>query len=151
MGRRTVRRLWPLVALAVATVGCQVTREAEADPVEFALNQEFTLRGGQEAVISGENLRLRFTDVLEDSRCPTEVECFWTGQARIAVLVEPAGSPSTTVDFNTNPAPGQNVQNVDVDDYTISLKSLVPYPRTPDESIALDEYSATMSVQKGGR
>ena len=151
MGRRIVRRLWLLVALAVAMVGCQVTREAEADPVEFALNQEFTLRGGQEAVISGENLRLRFTDVLEDSRCPTEVECFWTGQARIAVLVEPAGSPSTTVDFNTNPAPGQNVQNVNVDDYTISLKSLDPYPRTPDESIALDEYSATMSVQKGGR
>jgi hypothetical protein len=140
-----------LVALAVAMVGCQVTSEAEADPVEFALNQEFTLRGGQEAMISGENLRLRFTEVLEDSRCPTEVECFWTGQARIAVLVESAGSPSTTADFNTNPASGQNVQTVEVDDYTIWLKSLDPYPRTPDESIALDEYRATLSVQKFGR
>ena len=55
------------------------------------------------------------------------------------------------MDFNTNPAPGQNVQTVEVDDYTISLKSLDPYPRTPDESIALEEYSATMSVQKGAR
>jgi hypothetical protein len=148
MGQRTVRRLSLLVVLAVAMVGCQATREAEADPVEFALNQEFPLRGGQEAVISAENLRLRFTDVLEDSRCPTEVECFWTGQARIAVLVEPSGSPSTTVDFNTNPAVGQNIQAVDVDDYTISLKSLDPYPRTPDESIALEDYRATLSVQE---
>jgi hypothetical protein len=147
-----VRRLSLLVAvLLLALAGCQATREAEADPVEFALNQEFTVSGGQEAVISGEILRLRFSDVLEDSRCPTEVECFWTGQARIAVLVEPSGSPSTTVDFNTNPAPGQNVQTRRADGYTISLKSLDPYPRTPDDSIALDEYRATMSVLQGGR
>ncbi len=100
-------------------------------------------------MISGENLRLRFTDVLEDSRCPTEVECFWTGQARIAVLVEPAGSPSTTAQFNTNPAPGQNVQTTDVGGYTLSLKALDPYPRTPDDPISFEDYRATMLVHKG--
>ena len=83
-------RLWILVAvLALALVGCQFSDKAEAEPVEFRLDQEFTLSGGQEAVISGENLRLRFTDVLEDSRCPTRVECFWTGQARIAIARPP--------------------------------------------------------------
>lgn len=142
-------RPWHVVAVVVAAVaGCQASHEAEADPVEFALGQEFPLSGGQEATISGENLRLRFTDVLEDSRCPTEVECFWTGQARIAVAVEPVGRAATTVDFNTNPAPGQNVQTVDVDDYTVALKSLDPYPRTPDDRIALADYKATLLVRK---
>src|SRR6476620_783868 len=121
----------------LALTGCQ-SHEAHADPAETGLDQEFCLHGGQEATISGENLRLRFTDVLEDSRCPTEVECFWTGQARIAVAVEPAGRAATTADFNTNPAPGQNVQTVEVDGYTIELKSLDPYPRTPDDGIALE-------------
>src|SRR3954468_13236596 len=118
-----------VAVLALAMTACQASRKAEADPVEFALGQQFPLSGGQEATIAGENLRVRFTDVLEDSRCPTEVECFWTGQARIAVAVEPAGRAATIVDFSTNPAPGQNVQTADVDGFTVELKSLEPYPR----------------------
>ncbi len=137
-----------LAALGIALAGCQFGDTAEADPVGIALNQEFTLNGGQEAVINDDNLRLRFTEVLEDSRCPTQVECFWTGQARIAVLAQPAGSPSTTADFNTNPAPGQSVKTVQVDDYTISLKSLDPYPQTPDDPIAFEDYRATMLVHR---
>jgi hypothetical protein len=144
-----VRALWVALALALALAGCGIGREAEADPVEFMLDKDFTVSGGQEAVISGQNLRLRFTGVPEDSRCPTEVECFWTGQARIAVLVEPAESPSTTVNFNTNPAPGQNVQTARVGDYTVTLKTLDPYPRTPDHPIAFEDYRATLLVQKG--
>ncbi|MGZ6791285.1 MAG: hypothetical protein ACXVGQ_15375, partial [Mycobacteriaceae bacterium] len=114
--------MWTLLgvvaALTVALVGCQGSREADADPVQFTLGKEFTLGGGQEAVLVAENLRVRFADVLEDSRCPREVECFWTGQARIAVQVESAGSRSTTAAFNTNQAPGANVQTVRVDGYS---------------------------------
>jgi hypothetical protein len=142
-----VVRLWILV-LAIVLVGCQASREAEADPMAYTLDRQFTVNGGQEAAITGENLRLRFTEVLEDSRCPTDVECFWTGQARIAVLVHPAGSPPVTVDFNTNPAPGQNAQTVQVGGYTIELKSLDPYPTTPDGGIAFDDYKATLLVRK---
>lgn len=145
---RTVCRCLVVAGLAVGLMGCQVSRKAEADPVEFPLGQEFALSGGQEVTISDENLRLRFTDVMEDSRCPTEVECFWTGQARIAVAVEPAGRAATTVDFNTNPAPGQNIATVEADGYTVELKSLAPYPRTPDDGIALEDYKATLLVRR---
>lgn len=134
--------------LTVALMGCQVSREADADPVDFQLGREFSLGGGQEAVFSGEDLRVRFTEVLEDSRCPTEVECFWTGQARIAVTVQPTGRASTTADFNTNPAPGQNVQTVRVNDYAIRLQSLDPYPRTPDDPISFEDYRATLLVER---
>jgi hypothetical protein len=136
------------LALAITVVGCQMSQKAEADPVAYNLNEVFALGGGQEATISGENLSLRFTDVLEDSRCPTQVECFWTGQARIAVLVQPQGREPTTTEFNTNPAPGQNMQTAQVGEYTIELQSLDPYPQTIDESIALEEYRATLSVRK---
>jgi hypothetical protein len=138
----------PAALLTLALVGCQADRRADADPVEFAVGQEFSLSGGQEATIVGENLRLRFTEVLEDSRCPTEVECFWTGQARIAVAVEPTGASPTTVEFNPNPAPGQGIMTVQVFDHTVSLKSLEPYPRTPDDAMALEDYRATLVVQR---
>lgn len=146
---RTVWRALPVVAvLTVALMACQAVRNADADPVEFTLGKEFILGAGQEAVSGGDDLRVRFSDVLEDSRCPTEVECFWTGQARIAVLIEPAGRPAATADFNTNPAPGQNAQTVRVDDYTVELKALDPYPRTPDEPISFEDYRATLLVQR---
>jgi hypothetical protein len=137
-----------VAALAVALAGCQTAPKADADPGEFTLDQAFALGGGQDAVLRGQNLGLRFTDVLEDSRCPTDVECFWTGQARIAVAVEPAGSPSTTVEFNTNPAPGQTVNTASAAGYTITLESLDPYPTTPDDPISFEDYRATLLVQK---
>ena len=91
-------------------------QQARADAPEANLNEAFTLGGRQEAVIAGENLRLQFDQVLEDSRCPTQVECVWTGQARIAIVVQPDGGEPSTVTFNTNPAPGQTVNVLAVGD-----------------------------------
>lgn len=141
-------RWWVGAAVVAAVCGCQVSHRADADPVQFALGQDVTLGGGQEAVATGDDLHLRFADVPEDSRCPTQVECFWTGQARVTIDVRAAGSQSSTVEFNTNPAPGQNVQTVTVDGYTVTLTSLDPYPRTPGEPIPFEDYRATLSVRK---
>jgi hypothetical protein len=129
-------------------MSCRFNEAARADVPESNLNEAFTLAGGQEGLIPSEKLRLRFTEVLEDSRCPTQVECFWTGQARIAITVHPEGSGSTTVEFNTNPAPGQTVKLADVGQYSIELQSLDPYPQTPDDPIAFDDYRATLMVHK---
>jgi hypothetical protein len=142
-----VRTFWfMVVVLAAVLAGCGFGRQAVADTPQFTLGREFTLDGGQEAVLGEGAVRLRFTDVIEDSRCPTKVECFWTGQARISLSVQPAGSPPSTVVFNTNPAPGQNVQTAQVDGYSISLKSLDPYPQTPGDPISFEDYRATLLV-----
>jgi hypothetical protein len=140
--------LLAISAIVLTVVGCGADRVAQAAPIQFDLNQPFALGGGQEANLSGENLRVRFTDVLEDSRCPKTVECFWTGQARIAVAVTPDARGPTRVEFNTNPAPGQGVQVATVDGYTVTLKSLDPYPQTPDDSPELEDYRVTLSVSK---
>ncbi|MGH3645069.1 MAG: hypothetical protein ACREJT_07935 [Myxococcota bacterium] len=141
-----LRLLMALTVMALA--GCQVSQRAEADPLEYELNQVFTVGGGHEAVKRGEDLRLRFAEVLEDSRCPKLVACFWTGRARIAVLVLRAGRDPTTAEFNTKPAPGQNVQTAQVGEYAIGLQALDPYPQTPEESTSLEDYRATFSVRK---
>jgi len=141
-------KAWVVIAaLVLALAGCQ-SHAAQADPIEAGLDQKFVLQGAQEVTIRGADLRLRFTDVLEDSRCPAEVECFWTGQARIAVdALQGQGAP-TPVEFNTNPAPGQAKLTNEVGDYTVELKSLDPYPKTPDDSPALTDYSATLLVRQ---
>ena len=139
------RRVLAVALLTLALTGC-LSREADADPVTFTFGREFTLGGGQEAVFDGGDLSVRFSELLEDSRCPTEVECFWTGQARIAVVVQAVGRPTATAYFNTNPAPGENQQSVRAGDVTVELRSLEPYPRTPDDPLAFEDYRATLVV-----
>jgi hypothetical protein len=145
----SVNKLWTwpiLVLLGLALMSCHLDEPAQADVPEVNLNEAFTVAGGQQALIPSEKLRLRFAEVLEDSRCPTQVECFWTGQARIAIAVQPDGSGATTVAFNTNPAPGQTVKVVDVGPYSIELQSLDPYPQMPD-AIAFEDYRVTLVVR----
>jgi hypothetical protein len=129
-------------------MSCHIDEPARADVAEFNLDEAFILAGGQDGLIPSEKLRLRFAEVLEDSRCPTQVECFWTGQARIAIAVHPDGSGSTTVEFNTNPAPGETVKLAEVGRYSIELQSLDPYPQTPGDPIAFDDYRAKLVVRK---
>jgi hypothetical protein len=143
-----VKKTWALaILLGLALIGCH-TEQADAKPLDIKLDQVFTLKGGQEAMINGENLRVRFDQVLEDSRCPKMVECFWTGQARVALLVEPNGRGETTLEFNTNPAPDLNNQTARLDEYTITMDALEPYPQTPEQSIELEDYRATLKVGK---
>lgn len=142
------KRAWPCLVLGLALMSCHVGEPARADVPHFGVDEPFALAGGQQALISGEKLRLRFADVLEDSRCPTRVECVWTGQARISVAVQPEGAVPTNVEFNTNPAPGQTVNQATVGEYRIELKSLDPYPQTPDAPINFEAYRATLVVSQ---
>jgi len=135
------------VLIGLALMSCRAGGPARADIPEFTLDTPFALAGGREALIPSEKLRLRFADVLEDSRCPTRVQCFWTGQARIAIAVQPDSTAPTTVEFNTNPAPGQTVNVATVGAYRIALQSLEPYPQTPDDPIRFEDYRATIVVQ----
>jgi hypothetical protein len=136
-----------VVLVGLALTGCHVDEPARADVPQFNVNEPFTLGGGQDGLLARDSVRLRFTQVLEDSRCPTRVECFWTGQARITVSVQPESSASTTVEFNTNPAPGQTVKIAEAGQYRIELLSLEPYPQTPEEPIAFEDYRASLVVR----
>lgn len=142
--------LLPSLVLVALAAGCHGGQHARADTVDAGLDRPFVLAGGQQAEIAGEPLRLRIAEVPEDSRCPTEVECFWTGQARVVVVVDDGRSGEQTLEFNTNPAPGQNRQTVQTGDYALTLQALDPYPRTPEDVPPLSDYRATLLVRRTG-
>lgn len=135
-----------LVTVFVAA-GCRTAPAAPPDPVQARLGEVFTLSGGQQAEIADEGLRVTFDQVLADSRCPSQVDCAWTGEARIAVLVQQGTTPPETVEFNTNPAPGQTNKVGTVGPYTVELTSLDPYPETPAD-IPFPDYRAALLVTK---
>lgn len=137
---------FPVVFVAVALAVACSPGQARPDTAAVQLGHEFVLAGGQDAVVDA-GLRLKFDRVLDDSRCPKRVSCVWTGAARIAVTVTPDGRQPATLEFNTNPAPGQTHLTETVGGFTVELRSLDPYPETPG-TIPLPDYRATMLVTR---
>lgn len=54
---------------------------------DIFLDSDFKIKFGKSAFIQRENLYITFTDVVEDSRCPEGLMCFWEGTAKIKLLI----------------------------------------------------------------
>jgi hypothetical protein len=135
--RRIVFTLISIFIISLIAVGCgEKTQENE-------LGTEFLLPIGEEAVIKGENLKISFEEVLEDSRCPKNVECVWAGRARYAVQLT-RDDESELAELTEPGETGQG--SVVFLDYQVTA-NLEPYPEDPD-SIKTEDYYLRMSVKK---
>jgi hypothetical protein len=79
--KRTLFSLISLIWIISLMAGCPRAPVA----IQANVGDEFMLSIGQEAHISGENLKIGFEDVIGDSRCPLDVTCIWEGRVNILV------------------------------------------------------------------
>jgi hypothetical protein len=128
-----------LIVIVLSGLGCNRSGSIEAD-----LNKEFSLSVGQQAYIKGEDLELRFIDVLEDSRCPKGVECFWAGRASCEVGLTLAGSSYNMILSETGLTDTYFRSKAQGYEFTYHL---TPYPEAEKE-IAKDEYRLHLIVTK---
>ncbi|WP_111511379.1 hypothetical protein [Mycobacterium kyogaense] len=128
-----------LIACAATVLTVATAGTAAAEPV-------LVLAGGQQAGVAGSAVTVRFERVLEDSRCPALVDCVWAGQARIALVVESAGTPPQTIELSTYPASETTGPTAQVGGHSVALRALDPYPRSPQDAIALQDYRATVAI-----
>jgi hypothetical protein len=112
-----------------------------SDVKQVTLKQEFEVKVGEK--VSVEALRLSFTGVAEDSRCPKGVECIWAGNAKVTLRVSRAGKHSAQINLNTGIEPKHKLY----DGYDIKLVSLNPYPQK-GEKIKRGDYVATVVVTR---
>lgn len=113
-----------------------------AEPVkEVSLDEEFTIKFGQQVEIKDANLRITFTSVEEDSRCPIDVLCAWAGNAKLNLEVKRSKKKFITVDMNTTLEPKER----DYKGYRVKLVRLNPQRRA---GIPVDpaDYEATLVV-----
>jgi hypothetical protein len=122
-----------------------MTPPPEVDGVlSVQLDQPFTISIDQPAQLTEEELNLTFQEVLEDSRCPSNVECAEAGQARISINVTQMGQTPDTLEMNTNPPLKLDI--VTYQDFRIRLLTLNPYPEDIDHHIPMEAYEATFVV-----
>ena len=119
-----MRTLFVTLTLGLAVCGNPQPFEPE---IEVPLDQPFVLRVGQSAEVAGTELRLRFDDVREDSRCPADVVCVWGGNARLRLTVDADGEVDA-LELNTALDP----RSATADGFVISVEALQPEARTGD-------------------
>lgn len=90
-----------------------------ADAPKVADGAEFTLAPGQSATLADDS-RLRYLRVVNDSRCPPNVQCVWAGDAVVAFEWTPASGPAQPFELHTGKEPRSHAAG----GRTIALKTL---------------------------
>jgi hypothetical protein len=110
--------------------------------IEATFGKEFTLPLGKTAAVGDDTLTFKFVDVLEDSRCPSGVECVQAGQARCSMHIVYHGAVSDVVFVNG----GGDVPSFgELNSYDVMYK-LEPYPEAGKE-IAKSDYVLKITVK----
>ncbi|WP_339134702.1 MAG: hypothetical protein WGN25_16070 [Candidatus Electrothrix sp. GW3-4] len=128
-----MKKLFLLCTCLIMLAACAKGPQPEDFP------QTIELRSGASKKVSND-LTIRLNTVLEDSRCPTNVECAWEGNAEI--LLELSGGDLESTHLNTG---GQFPKTEVYNGYTITLEDLKPHP-VEGESIPEKDYIAVLSV-----
>ncbi len=114
--------------------------------VKTDLNIPFKLTINQTAVIPTEDLNITFLNLSEDSRCTSDVQCIWEGQAIVQIGILKDDQNLGT--FNLIKRAGNDKLNViKIDGYSISLEKVEPYP-VSTKKIASTDYSIVLKVNK---
>ncbi|WP_299674128.1 hypothetical protein [uncultured Dokdonia sp.] len=74
-------------------------------------------------------VEITFLEVIEDSRCPKDVNCVWAGQAKIKVRVKEKGEESIEKEVIFDASGKSNTLYVS-DKFVIKAVRLSPYPET---------------------
>jgi hypothetical protein len=111
--------------------------------VKARLGEEFSLHIGEIIVLTGEDLRIKFVEVSEDSRCPKDVTCIWEGRVIVVVEISKDGSPQQLKlsQPGLTDEPAREIYK----GYELTYE-VEPYPEKVAMEIAADEYRLLLVV-----
>ncbi len=128
------------IIIILVAQGC--TRQSNG--INAKLGQEFDIALGQNAAIPGENLSIKFTKLVSDSRCPTGVQCIWQGE--VSCLIELGYEGNTFSKVLTQSGLTGGMARTDFKSYEIAF-AIEPYPEA-GKSINQKNYRLQLLINK---
>ena len=126
-----------LIPLAAIAACAPVRGEVPSVPV----NTDFDVAVGGMARIQDSPLLVRFDTVTEDSRCPSDVECVWEGNATARTTIDSAGT-AAVAEFRTTQRGAVRMFG-----WTLELRDLRP-ARTTQSVPKPGDYVITLRVAR---
>lgn len=115
-------RISSLVLLLVLSLAACDSADTSSYPSDSRTG-ETSIALGQTATLDG--LAVTFDEVVTDSRCPSDVECVWEGEAIVTVAVSGATYDLRVVDPEARPENGTRIG-----DRVVFAVALTPEPRS---------------------
>ncbi len=147
-----MKRTLLFVLCAAALAACEAAspvasvpgtpRAYKPAPGSAVLYHPFEIRSGKSTPIVDEGLGLTLAEVVEDSRCPAEVTCKTSGNARIRVRISRDGASPATLELNTLVGPTTALYQ----GYEVELLEL--RPEASLSRIPLRDYRAVVVVRR---
>ncbi len=104
-----------------------------------AEQSDATIRTTMGQVMTGLNVSITPHEVINDSRCPTDVQCIWAGTVHARVTIKtPTHTYGKTLELG---------YPLEVDGYTITFAELTPVPKA-GEAIPVSSYRFEFTVSK---
>ena len=127
-----MKKVFTVLLFLILAAGAFPIHAKRLQDIKVQINKSVTTNG----------LKIEFVELVEDSRCPVDVECVWAGNAKIKIRVT-KGRKSQLLDLDmmtkgTKPNYGT---------YRLTLKGLSPELRS-NVRINRNAYVATIGVTK---
>jgi hypothetical protein len=113
--------------------------------LQTELGKEIILSPGQAVSIADEDLHVKFTGVIGDSRCPQGVYCVWAGEVICEVEITYAGATRQTK--LTAPGLIEGYATAPFEGYELAFH-VTPYPDVHQDRIASGEYRLHLVVTR---
>lgn len=121
----------------------QNTNQAQSF-ISAELEKEFQLRVNQVALLKSEDLKIKFSKVTEETRCPSDVVCKTGGKVTIVISI--SKNDQSLGDFSLTLG-GSTGYSKSFGEYVTGLIKVEPYP-VKDKEINLSDYTATLIITK---
>ena len=101
--------------------------------------ETFSVRIGEQKVTKAGKITVKFIEVLEDSRCPVNVNCVWAGNAKIKISLKKGRKAAKTCELNS----GLGLTTIVFEGYDITFVDL---RLKPGEEVKEREFPKTVTL-----
>jgi hypothetical protein len=133
---------WFAGALFAATAACSSPTEPGG-----TFRTEVTLRPGEVTAVASTPLRIAFTRVAADSRCPSTALCIQSGDALVVFNVSVSDRAGAEILLRTRGGTTGESLTATVAGYELAIGGLQPYPETTTP-IPAGDYRVTVTIAR---
>lgn len=141
-----------LIVIIIIVAGLSACRSQRFKSSVISRNQDSTelvLEEGQNLFLEKEQVNLSFVRVLEDSRCPKGVQCFWAGVGAVELTAMGTYTrPQALLLATENIIDKNYAKSVVFNGYTYRLVSLSPYPIKDKPKSDSEKYRVRLVIKK---